>query len=218
MPRAIAFYRSLVGKKVIMAVTGVLLFLFIVEHLVGNLLIFLGPKAFNDYAAFLKSTGELLWVARVVLLAALILHIWSAYQVTVAGWRARPVSYMVRKDTETNYAARTMIYSGPLIFLYVIYHLLMFTFLTTGPGYSKTDIYRNVVLAFHVPLIASVYIAAMLVLGFHLYHGTWSMLQTLGITYPEKSWLRWGLIPAVAVIIAAGFISIPVAVLAGVLA
>ncbi len=216
MTRAIAFYQSLVGKKILMAVTGLMLFGFVVVHLLGNLQIFLGPDQLNAYAAFLKRTAELLWPARVVLLAALVLHLLTAYQVTVASWRARPVNYTVRQDEATNYAARTMIVTGPLIFLYVIYHLMMFTFLSTGPGYSQTDVYRNVVSAFQVPAIAGVYILAMLVLGIHLYHAAWSMLQTLGITYPTREGLRRLLIPVVAVLIAGGYILIPVAVLTGI--
>ena len=216
MARAMTFYQSLVGKKVVMAVTGAILFVFLIGHLLGNLQIFLGPKQLNAYANFLKSTGELLWMVRAVLLAALLFHILSAWQITLANWRARPVSYVLRKDVETGYAARTMIYSGPLIFLYVIYHLLMFTFLTTGPGYSYTDVYRNVVLAFQVPLISGVYVAAMLCLGMHLFHGLWSMLQSLGINHPKWNRLRQVLARGVAVVIAAGYISIPVAILAGV--
>lgn len=214
MNRAMAFCQSLVGKKLIMAVTGVILVLFVIGHLLGNLQIFLGPARLNAYSAFLKSTGELLWAARIILLAALILHILASIQVSLADWRARPNSYVVRKDVETGYAARTMILGGPLIFLYVIYHLMMFTFLTTGPGYSQTDVYRNLVLAFQVPAISGVYIVAMLILGMHLYHGAWSMLQSLGITFPTRPGLR-RLLRVIAVLISVGYISIPAAVLTG---
>ncbi len=217
MSRAVAFYRSLVGQKLIMAVTGIILYLFIMAHLLGNLQIFSGPEKLNAYAAFLKKLGEVLWAERAVMLLALVLHLIAAVWVTIANWRARPISYFMRKDVETNYAARTMIVSGPLILLYVIYHLMMFTFLTTGPGYSETDVYRNVVLAFQQPAISAVYIAAMLVLGYHLWHAGWSMLQTLGITWPTRPGLRWRLFPLLAVVIALGYISIPVAVLAGII-
>ncbi len=140
MSRATAFYRSLVGQKIIMAVTGIILYLFIVAHLLGNLQIFSGPEKLNDYAALLKKLGEVLWAERAVMLLALVLHLIAAVWVTIANWRARPISYFMRKDVETNYAARTMIISGPLILRYVIYQLMMFTFLTTGPGYSETDV------------------------------------------------------------------------------
>lgn len=218
MSRAAAFYQSLVGQKLIMAVTGILLYLFLIEHVAGNLLTFGGPGPLNRYAALLKNPDLLpvLWVARVGLIIALILHLIAAVRVTVANWQARPVSYFRRKDVETNYAARTMIVSGPLIFLYLIYHLMMFTFLTTGPGYSETDVYRNVVLAFQVPTISAVYIVIMIILGYHLWHAGWSMVQTLGITWPTRPGLRGWLFPAIGVLIAVGFISVPVAVLTGI--
>jgi succinate dehydrogenase / fumarate reductase cytochrome b subunit len=169
----------------------------------------------NAYSAFLKRTGEILWAVRLVLLAALVLHVVASVQVSLASRRARPVAYTVKKSIETSYAARTMIWSGPLIFLYVVYHLAMFTFLVTGPGYSPTDVYRNEVLAFRVPAISAVYVVAILFLGLHLYHGVWSMLHTLGASNPRYRVLRRTVAPAVAIAITAGYIAIPVAVLAG---
>jgi succinate dehydrogenase / fumarate reductase cytochrome b subunit len=215
MGRLTAFWRSLVGKKVIMAATGVILFLFVVGHLLGNLQIFEGPERLNAYSAFLKRTGEILWAVRLVLLAALVLHVVASVQVSLASRRARPVAYAVKKSIETSYAARTMIWSGPLIFLYVVYHLAMFTFLVTGPGYSPTDVYRNEVLAFRVPAISAVYVVAILFLGLHLYHGVWSMLHTLGASNPRYRVLRRTVAPAVAIAITAGYVAIPIAVLAG---
>ena len=214
--RFAAFYRTTVGKKLVMAVSGLMLLAFVVGHLAGNLQIFLGARTLNDYAAWLRRTPELLWPARIGLLAALVLHVVASAQLAIANRWARPASYAVKRDIETNYAARTMAISGPLVLLYVIYHLAMFTFLVTGPGYSHTDVYRNVVQAFRSPAISAVYIAAMLLLGLHLYHGTWSMLHTLGVSSPHYRWLRRGLAPVVAVAITAGYISIPLAVLAGV--
>jgi succinate dehydrogenase / fumarate reductase cytochrome b subunit len=215
MGRVKAFWQSLVGKKVVMAVTGVILFLYIVGHLLGNLQIFEGPERLNAYAAFLKKTGELLWAVRVVLLVSLVLHVVAAIQVAWASNRARRIGYEDKDNIETNYAARTMIWSGPLIFLYVIYHLAMFTFLTTGPGYSETDVYRNEILAFQVPAISAVYVLAMIFLGMHLYHGAWSMLHTLGASSPRYRVLRRTVAPIVAILITVGYIAIPVAVLAG---
>jgi succinate dehydrogenase / fumarate reductase cytochrome b subunit len=213
--RVTAFYSTLVGKKVIMAASGVILFLFVVGHLLGNLQIFDGPERLNAYSAFLKKTGEILWAVRIVLLAALVLHVVASVQVSLASMRARPIAYAVKKSVETSYAARTMIWSGPLIFLYIVYHLAMFTFLTTGPGYSPTDVYRNEVLAFRVPAISAIYVVAILFLGLHLYHGIWSMLHTLGASNPRYRVLRRTVAPAVAIAITAGYIAIPVAVLAG---
>jgi succinate dehydrogenase / fumarate reductase cytochrome b subunit len=169
----------------------------------------------NAYAAFLKRTGEVLWAVRAVLLVALVLHIVAAVQVSLASKQARPIPYAVKKNVETGYAARTMLWSGPLIFAYVVYHLAMFTFLATGPGYSPTDVYRNEVLAFRVPAISAVYVLAIVFLGMHLYHGAWSMLHTLGASNPRYRVLRRRVAPAVAIAITAGYIAIPVAVLAG---
>ncbi len=216
MTRARTLFGSLIGQKLIMAVTGVILYFFLIGHLLGNLQIFAGRDKLNGYAAFLQGTGDLLWGFRGIMLLALVLHIIASVRVTIANWRARPVSYALKREIETNYAARTMIVSGPLILLYAIYHLMMFTFLTTGPGYSHTDVYRNVVLAFQQPAISAVYIAAMLVLAYHLWHAGWSMVQTLGITYPGVVSLRWRLFPVISVLIALGYITIPVAVLAGI--
>ncbi|MGC8724586.1 MAG: succinate dehydrogenase cytochrome b subunit [Acidobacteriota bacterium] len=216
MARAMTFYSTTVGKKVVMAATGVLLVLFLIGHMLGNLQIFIGAERLNAYAHFLKSTGELLWGVRIVMLAAILLHILAAVQITLANWKARPVGYAMKKDIETGYAARTMIVSGPLILLYVIYHLMMFTFLQTPQGLSHTDVYGNVVKAFQQPGISAVYIVAMLVLGFHLYHGIWSMLQTLGINHPKLNRLRRIASAVLAILLAAGYISIPVSVLLGI--
>jgi succinate dehydrogenase / fumarate reductase, cytochrome b subunit len=213
--RIAAFYRTTVGKKLVMAVSGLILFGFIVGHLAGNLQVFLGADKLNDYAAFLRRTPELLWPARLALLAALVLHVVASAQIVLANRRARPARYAVKRAIETNYAARTMAISGPLVLLYLIYHLAMFTFLITGPGYSPTDVYRNVVLSFQSPSVAVIYIVAMLLLGLHLYHGVWSMLHTLGISSPHYRWLRRGLAPVVAVAITAGYIAIPLAILTG---
>jgi succinate dehydrogenase / fumarate reductase, cytochrome b subunit len=207
------FYRSLVGKKIVMAVTGAFLLFFVLLHLLGDLLIFLGAGEMNSYAAFLKSTGELLWILRLVLLVSLVFHILVGIQLTVANLWARPIPYLVRNNLETNLATRTMIFSGPLILVYVIYHLMMFTFLTTGPGYSETDVYSNTVQAFQVPAISAVYMAAMLVLGFHLFHGVWSMFQTFGVQWSRaRRGLAWG----VTTVIVLGYVSIPLLVLLGI--
>lgn len=215
MGRIGAFWRSLVGKKVVMAVTGVILLLYIIGHLLGNLQIFEGPERLNAYAAFLKSTGELLWAVRIVLLVSLVLHVIASVQVSLASKRSRPADYVEKKSIETSYAARTMIWSGPLIFLYVVYHLAMFTFLVTGPGYSPTDVYRNEVQAFQVPAISAFYVVAIIFLGMHLYHGTWSMLHTLGASNPRYRVLRRTIAPIVAIAITVGYIAIPIAVLLG---
>ena len=216
--------RSLVGQKAVMAVTGVILFLFVVGHLAGNLKIFEGPAAFNAYAEGLRTVGApffgrgwLLWSARVVLIVAVLAHIWAAIETTRASWRARPVGYRRVESVETTYAARTMRWGGVLIALYVIYHLLDFTFGRVNPSFVPGDVYHNVVGSLRVWPVAAAYIAAMMVLGLHLYHGTWSALQTLGLNRPPTGRWRRGVAAGIAVLIAGAYISIPVAVLAGIL-
>lgn len=200
-----------------MAVTGAILFLFLVGHLAGNLQVFLGPDVLNHYAAFLKSKPALLWTTRIVLLAALLAHIGASVRLAIRNRAARPVPYAQRKDLATTYAARTMVVSGPLVLLYVLYHLAHFTFGVVGPAYDPHDVYGNVIRGFSVPAISALYIAAMAVLGAHLYHGLWSALQSLGINHPKIRNARKVAAAVVALAIAIGYISIPVAVLTGAL-
>ena len=224
MRRLLILSRSLVGQKMVMAVSGVILFAFVVGHLLGNLKVFEGAEKFNAYAEGLRTVGapffgrsQLLWVARLVLLVSLAVHLWAAVGVTLASRRARPVDYRFLAATETTYAARTMRWGGVLILVYVIYHLLDFTFGRVNPSFQPGNVYHNVVASFQVWPVAAAYGAAMLVLGLHIYHGAWSALQTLGLhRSPTDRWRR-GLAGAIAVVIAAGYISIPAAVLAGVL-
>ena len=213
---------SLIGQKAIMAVTGAILFLFVVAHLLGNLKIFEGPEAFNAYADGLRTVGApffgrgwLLWIVRIVLLVAVIAHIWAAITTARASWHARPVAYRQLETIETTFAAQTMRWGGLLIFLYVVYHLLDFTFGRLNPSFVPGDVYHNVVASLSVWPVAAAYIAAMVVLGLHLYHGTWSALQTLGLNRPPTGGWRRGAAAAVAVVIAGLYISIPLAVLAG---
>ena len=224
MARWKTFVRSLVGKKTIMAVTGLILFLFVVAHLLGNLKVFEGPAKFNAYAAGLRTIGapilgpsQFLWAARIVLLASVLAHIWAAALVTRASWAARPVGYHDLAATETTYAARTMRWGGVIILLYVIYHLLDFTFGTVNPGFVPGDVYHNVLASFHVWPVVLAYVVAMLAVGLHIYHGVWSALQTLGLhRAPVDRWRR-GVAGAVAAAITVGYIAIPVAVLTGAL-
>jgi len=218
------YTRSLVGKKVIMAVTGVILFLFVVGHLLGNLKVFQGPEHFNAYAEGLRTVGapffgrgQLLWLARLVLLASVGLHIWAAIVVTRASWRARPVGYHRLDLVETTYAARTMRWGGVIILLYVIYHLLDFTFGRVNPAFVPGDVYHNVVASFRLWPVAAFYVASMVVVGLHIYHGLWSAFQTLGLhRAPVVRWRYW-VAGVVAAAITVGYIAIPAAVLAGVL-
>ncbi len=183
-----SYFTSSTGKKFLMAVSGAALFAFIIGHLLGNLQIFLGPEALNRYSAFLKSTGELLWVARIGLIVMVGVHIWTAVSLTLENRAARPVAYAQKAFIEASYASRTMHLSGLIILAYLIYHLMHFTLHSVHPEYSqfldaqgRHDVYRMVVLSFQQPLIAAVYILANLLLGMHLSHGIYSMFQSLGL-------------------------------------
>jgi len=215
-------FSSSIGRKWIVALTGIVLVLFVIGHLLGNLSIFLGPDAMNAYAAFLKSTGELLWVVRIVLLTCVVLHIWF----TITLWRenlaARPQKYAVKNKLGTTVYARLMRISGLTVLAFVLYHLAQFTWQSFNPEYKtwldpqgRHDVYRMVVTAFSCPLVSGFYILAVGLLGMHLSHGIASLFQTLGITTEKMRPLfeKGGLI--VAWVIFLGFASIPTAVLLG---
>jgi succinate dehydrogenase / fumarate reductase cytochrome b subunit len=210
-------------KKAIMAATGLLLFGWIFAHMFGNLKIFLGRESFNHYAEYLREMGSpllpatgLLWIVRFALLVAVVLHVWAATSLTLQNRRARPVGYRQIRPVELDYAARTMRLSGYLLALYIVYHLLHLTFGSVHPGFVAADPYGNVVLAFHALPVAAVYVFANLLLGLHLYHGLWSLFQSLGWSQPAYNSWRRRFAVTFAVLVTAGFISVPLAVLAGI--
>ena len=218
MAEAAGFARSSIGRKVIMAATGAILFGFVLVHMIGNLQVYLGPEAMNHYAVFLRQVlhGTGLWIARAVLLAAVVLHIWSATSLTLTSRRARPIGYREQKWRESTYASRTMRWSGVIILLFVIYHLLHFTTGTLHPSFIEGDVYHNFVAGFRSVPVSLFYIFAMLALGLHLRHGVWSMCQTLGVSHPR--YIRVARVGAwvFAILIVVGNISFPLAVLAGI--
>jgi len=201
-----------------MAVTGAILFIFVIGHLGGNLQIFEGRERINAYGHLLKSLGELLWLARIVLIVSVLLHIWATVELALRNIKARPVGYKVKKSVASNYADRTMYWSGPIILAFVIYHLLQFTVGTVHPGapaFSDTDIYYNVVRGFSVWWVSAWYILSMILLGFHLRHGLWSAFQSLGMNHPRHTPVLKQAALWIAILITVGYISIPIAVLAG---
>ena len=212
------FARSSIGRKVVMAVTGVILVGFVIAHLLGNLQVYLGPEAMNNYAVWLRQFlhGTGLWIARAILLVAVILHIWSAASLTLSSRRARPVAYRERKWREATYASRTMRWGGVIILLFVIYHILHMTTGTVHQSFIEGDVYHNFVSGFRVVPVSLFYIFAMLALGLHLKHGVWSMFQTLGVSHPRSIRAAHVLAWIVAIVIVVGNISFPLAVLAGV--
>ncbi len=209
------FWSTSVGKKMVMAVTGFIIFGFVFGHMLGNLQLYSGPAKLNAYGAFLHSHMSLLWTVRLVLLTSVALHMLAALQLWLQSRRARPVKYHNQVLQETSYAARTMIIGGPIIALFVIYHLAHFTTGQALHGFVEGDVYGNVVRGFKVWWASAAYILAMLFVGLHLYHGVWSMLQTLGANHPKyNEWRRYGAL-AFALVITLVNISFPVSVLAG---
>ena len=210
---------SSIGAKAVMAITGLLMVGFVIAHMAGNLLIFAGQEAFNDYAATLQSLGALLWVARIGLLAAVVAHVASAIRLNQLNPAARPVKYRVIKPSVSSYATRTMKYSGYILFAFIVYHLLHFTLGVTDAEIYKMkeagDVYGMVIAGFQQPLVSASYIVAMILLSQHLSHGVSSVFQSLGWNHPKYNGMIQSIGPAVGSIVALGFLSIPVAVLAG---
>jgi len=220
--RAVRFYEAPIGKKAVMAVTGVILFGYALGHLLGNLQIYSPDRdQINRYAAFLHDPGRaaLLWGVRAFLLAAVVLHITASIQLWIWNRTARPVRYRTKSDVPSSYAARTMIWSGPILAAFVIFHVLHLTVGSVFPlrelGPNQPDVRANLIAGFQHPAVAAFYIVAMLLLCLHLYHGLWSMFQSMGFSHPRFAPGLKRLAAAVAVLIAAGNISIPVAVMTG---
>jgi succinate dehydrogenase / fumarate reductase cytochrome b subunit len=221
-------FKSSLGKKYVMAVTGLVLFWFVLGHLAGNLQVFLGPEAINRYGNFLQSNPEIIWPARLVLLAMVALHIWSATALSRENKAARPVAYAEYRPVGSSYASRTMLMSGLIILAFVIYHLLHFTvearfvnltgqdFATfVDPEMKVHNIFKMMVVGFNNPLVSGFYLVGMALLCLHLSHGVSSMFQSLG-------WKNDAYRPvldcgarAVAAIIFVGYASIPIAILLG---
>lgn len=213
--RTIRFYETTLGKKAVMAITGAILFGFIVSHLLANLQIFAGPEAVNGYAIKLREYGLLLWLARGVLLLAVVMHIVASVQLTFLKNRARPVGYVRKRNVGSTYASRTMMWSGPIIAAFVVYHLMHFTWGNAHPDFEHLRPYENMVRGFQSWPVVVVYLAALGMLCLHLYHGVWSMFQTLGAEHPRYTPKLRAFAAVTAVAIFVGFALIPAAVLAG---
>ncbi len=213
--RAARFWSATLGKKAVMALTGVILVGFVVVHLLGNLQVFAGPDKFNTYAHTLKSIPAVLWGARLTLLMAVALHIWSAFSLWRLKAEARPVKYRNQRSIASTYASRTMYWSGPILLLFIVYHLLHFTVGVGGTRFIEGEPYDNLVSGFQVVPIALFYILAMGCLCFHLFHGVWSMFQTLGVNHPKYSPLLRFAAKVLAIALFVGFSSIPLGVLLG---
>jgi succinate dehydrogenase / fumarate reductase, cytochrome b subunit len=215
MSRLLQFARSTIGLKVIMAVSGLIGIGFVLGHMSGNLLMFKGAGPMHDYAELLRTSMPLLWAVRLVLIGAVLLHIWSAYTLTMRSNAARPTDYAVRKPQVSTLSAKTMKWGGVLLLAFIVFHLLDLTLGAANPNFAHLDPFNNVVYSLKRPLIAVFYIAAMLSLGMHLYHGAWASFRTLGLARPSARPLQRSIAIAVAVIVAGGFIIVPLATLFG---
>ena len=222
LTRSLKFYEASIGKKVVMAVTGCFLFLFVMGHMLGNLQIYIGADQLNAYGAKLHSLGPALWAIRMVLLATVVIHITAAVQLWLMNRRARPRGYVKQDWVQASFASRTMILSGPILAGFIIYHLLHFT---TGHclhgGLALVEdgginVYANVVNGFSYLPATLIYFVSMIILGYHLSHGVWSMFQSIGLNHPRympiiKHFAFW-----ITVLICVGNISIPVSVMLGI--
>jgi succinate dehydrogenase / fumarate reductase cytochrome b subunit len=215
LARALHFYDSTIGKKTVMAVTGAILFGFVLVHMAGNLQVFLGQEKFDAYARLLRAEPALLWAARLILLVSVVLHIVASVQLTAIKNKARPIGYQKKVAVDSSYASRTMMWSGPIIAAFIVYHILHFTLGTVHPNFQEGHVYDNVIAGFRVIPVSIAYIVAMILLGMHLSHGVWSMFQSLGVSNPlYLSRLRI-LANVFSILVVLGFISIPIAVMAG---
>jgi len=219
------FWATAIGKKVVMAVTGAIMVAFVLAHMLGNLKIFSGPNEINAYSRALRTVGQpelgygdALWVVRIVLLTAVTLHIVAAVQLTRLSWNARPVAYQYRKNVETTWAAKTMRWGGLLLALFIVFHILHFSVVAVSfehGQYRELHVYQNVVAGFSVWPVAAFYIIAMAALCLHLDHGIWSFLQTFGWSTPRNVVMLRAISRIIAIAIFAGFVSVPLGVMTG---
>ena len=216
MSRALGLWRSSVGKKAVMAVTGLIMVAYLITHVLANLLVFEGPARINAYSKFLHGTGAALWLARLVLLVAVVLHIVAAVQLTGRRQAARPQGYAAgRRPQVSTLASRTMRWGGVLILVFLVYHILHFTLGTVHASFVEGDPYHNVAAGFANPLVVVFYELAMAAVDLHLSHGIWSSGRTIGASAPSPHPLRRQLGLVLSGLIWAGFTVIPLAVYAG---
>ncbi|MFJ1793197.1 succinate dehydrogenase cytochrome b subunit [Kitasatospora griseola] len=218
---AVALWRSSVGKKAVMAVSGLVMLAYLVAHMLGNLKVFLGPDDLNGYAHWLRTIGQpvlhhgwFLWLARPVLVAAVVAHGVAAYQLSRRDLKARPQQYVHRRRQST-YATRTMRWGGVILGLFIVWHILDLTTLTVNPAAEEGHPYQNIVASFSTWYGGGIYCLAVLALGLHVRHGFWSAAQTLGVNNPRRDRALKFAANALALLLTVGFVSVPVAVMAG---
>ncbi len=218
MDKALTLYETTIGKKAALALTGLVLYGFVITHMLGNLQMFLGPEAYNGYAKMLRDLGPALWLARGILIASAVVHVVLAVQLVMRSAAARQVGYRIKKRRATTYSALTMKISGPILLLFIVYHLAHFTLPGVPMGayqHQPTDVYSNVVNAFSISWVVGVYVVAQVLLGFHLYHGAWSLFQSLGLSHPRYDDTLRLVAQTLGMAVVFGNIAMPLAVLAG---
>ncbi len=185
-----------------------------IAHVAGNLLVFSGPDRLNAYAHLLKASMVFLWGARIVLIAAVVVHVLLSYQLWRISAKSRPDNYLQYSPINSTWASRTMRWTGPLLLVFIIFHLLHLTGGEIHPGgeFIEGNVYHNVIIGFRVGWVSAFYVISMLALSLHLYHGMWSMFQSVGLNHPRYNGLVRHLATVVTIIVVVGFISIPVAV------
>ena len=213
----VTFWQSTNGKKVVMAVTGAMMFAFIVGHMLGNLQMFEAPEHINAYGHFLHNLGELLWIERGTMLLAIALHITVTVQLALRSKAARPVGYSRKEAINSSYASRTMYWSGPIVLAFIIFHLLQFTagYIHPHATFTEGDVYGNVVAGFQVWWVSAWYIVAVGLLCLHLSHGLWSMFQSVGLAHKRHTAMLKIAARAIAILIFLGYSSIPISVYLG---
>jgi succinate dehydrogenase / fumarate reductase cytochrome b subunit len=221
-----AFYRSSIGKKVIMGITGLIGIGFVIAHMAGNLQAFAGARKLNEYGAMLHGPlADLVWILRIVLIVAVVLHVLMAYQLTRMSASARPVGYQQVKPQASTFASRTMKWGGVLLLAFIVFHILHFTTETVDPAgwrgmedpRGDRDVYGNIVASFRIWWVSLFYIAAMAALGLHLFHGAWSAVRTLGYAKPSNAPLKRRMALLLAIVVWFGFTLVPLGVITGVL-
>jgi succinate dehydrogenase / fumarate reductase cytochrome b subunit len=205
---------SSIGLKLVMALTGVLLSGFVLVHMLGNLQVYQGPEAINDYGKLLRKEPALLWAARLTLLAAVGLHIWAYFALWRKNQKARPQGYRARKYRESSFASRSMTITGPLVLLFIIYHILHMTTGTVHSSFEEGAVYHNLITGLG-GIVGLIYIVAMIMLAFHLWHGVWSMFQTLGAPEDRYNSLARRFATVFTLVVTLGFIAVPLAIMTG---
>lgn len=223
MAAVLTFTRTTIGKKMLMAVSGAIGYGFVIAHMAGNFHAFEGREEFNAYAEGLRTIGQpfvphtgLLWVVRIVLLVAVITHVWMAIDLSRRDLASRPVKYAKKDTVQSSFATKTLRYGGTAIFLFLVYHLMHLTLGNAHSNFIPNDPYHNLVSGFQNPISVAVYLVAMAALGMHLYHGVWSMFQSLGLNSRRTDLFFRRLAQASGILLFIGFSIVPISVLLGI--